>query len=229
MWLLATLLPTGLTAGEIRNWCGSRPNSTLVFGMVTKGNAELTLKLWRPTFDTYLTKSTSAYGCQTRLLPLEFDSYDAKTANQEIDFIFPNPTAFTEMKDRYGVQEFLSVKRNFGADQVRVTTSLPAAHPSASVGAREGQEQGTNQSHSQPQPGTRSVRWRRRPRVGRAHRHSDAGRHGAWCLVYRLWLGCHRLCTRRRSVGVAGAMAGRVRRGWGSRWRGHAVGHRLCH
>ena len=90
MWLLATLLPNGLTMGEIRDWCGSRQNSPLVFGMVFKGNAELTLARWRPTFDTYLSDSTSAYGCQTRLVPVEFDSYDAKTANHEIDFIFPN-------------------------------------------------------------------------------------------------------------------------------------------
>eukprot|EP00966_Prymnesium_polylepis_P103549 2397556-Prymnesium_polylepis.1 len=59
----------------------------------------------------------SDYGCATKLIPLQFDTYEAHTANRTIDFIFPNPTAFQEMKSKYGVHEFLSVKRNFGADQ----------------------------------------------------------------------------------------------------------------
>ena len=36
-----------LTIEEINAYCASLPNSTLVIGMVTKGNAELTLQRWR--------------------------------------------------------------------------------------------------------------------------------------------------------------------------------------
>ena len=117
--LVASLLrySSGLTVNEIRDYCGTLPNSTLIIGMITKGNTELTLQRWRLTFETYLTHSMSAYGCATKLIPLQFDTYEAHTANRTIDFIFPNPTAFQEMKSKYGVHEFLSVKRNFGADQ----------------------------------------------------------------------------------------------------------------
>ena len=71
----------------------------------------------RPTFDDYLTKGLSQYGCKTKLVPLGFDDYTNKTRDKEIDFFFPNPTAFQEMKEMYGVHEFLSVKRNFGENQ----------------------------------------------------------------------------------------------------------------
>lgn len=36
-----------LTIEEIRSYCASLPNSTLIIGMVTRGNAELTLTRWR--------------------------------------------------------------------------------------------------------------------------------------------------------------------------------------
>ena len=38
---------SALTIEEIKSYCASLPNSTLVIGMVTKGNAELTLQRWR--------------------------------------------------------------------------------------------------------------------------------------------------------------------------------------
>jgi len=109
--------PVVTTASDIRAYCAALPNNTLIIGMVTKGNTELTLQRWRPTFDAYLSASTSKYGCLTRLVPLEFDSYTTATVNKEIDFIFPNPSAFQEMQNLYSVHEFLSVKRNFGAEQ----------------------------------------------------------------------------------------------------------------
>ena len=61
----------------------------------------------------------SSYGCKTKLVPLSFDDYTNKTRDKEIDFIFPNPTAFQEMKELYDIHAFLSVKRpnNFGGDQ----------------------------------------------------------------------------------------------------------------
>lgn len=110
-------LSSSLSAAEIRAYCSSLPNQTLIIGMVTKGNAELTLQRWRPTFQNYLSNFTIAYGCHTTLVPLEFDTYEPMTASKQIDFIFPNPTAFQEMKTKYGIVEFLSVKRNFGEDQ----------------------------------------------------------------------------------------------------------------
>eukprot|EP00965_Chrysotila_dentata_P117520 3883148-Pleurochrysis_carterae.AAC.2 len=69
-------------------------NNTIVIGMVTKGNTELTLARWRPTFETYLTSEIEKYGCRTRLVPLQFDTYETATRNKTIDLIFPNPTAF---------------------------------------------------------------------------------------------------------------------------------------
>ena len=36
-----------LSIEEIKAYCASLPDSTLVIGMVTKGNAELTLQRWR--------------------------------------------------------------------------------------------------------------------------------------------------------------------------------------
>lgn len=118
LWTLGLIsFAAALTVGEIREYCDALPNQTLVIGMVTKGNTELTLERWRPTFETYLTESLTEYGCRTKLIPLEFDTYESHTANKTIDFIFPNPTAFQEMKTKYGVSEFLSVKRNFGEDQ----------------------------------------------------------------------------------------------------------------
>ena len=47
---LFSAVPEGaeaLTIEEIKAYCASLPNSTLVIGMVTKGNAELTLQRWR--------------------------------------------------------------------------------------------------------------------------------------------------------------------------------------
>ena len=103
---------------EIIEMCASLTNQTLVFGMITKGNTELTLQRWRPTFEEYLgEKITGEYGCRTRLIPLQFGTYMEHTRNQTIDFIFPNPTAFQEVKDLFDVHEFASVKRNFGEDQ----------------------------------------------------------------------------------------------------------------
>lgn len=64
-----------------------------------------------------MTNGLSTYGCKTKLVPLEFDDYTTKTRDKEIDFIFPNPTAFQEMKELYDVNAFLSVKRNFGVGQ----------------------------------------------------------------------------------------------------------------
>lgn len=101
---------------EIQEFCANLDNNTLVIGMVTKGNTELTLSRWSMTFETYLSSELAQYGCRTKLIPLEFDTYESHTKNATIDFIFPNPTAFQEMQTLYGVHEFLSVRRNFGAN-----------------------------------------------------------------------------------------------------------------
>jgi hypothetical protein len=43
----APRLADALTVEEIRAYCQTLPNKTLVFGMITKGNVELTLQRWR--------------------------------------------------------------------------------------------------------------------------------------------------------------------------------------
>lgn len=107
------------TADKIKQICESLPNKTIVIGMITKGNVELTLQRWNRTFENYLTTdmTDNGYGCKTRLVPLGFDDYDAAIANKDIDVFFPNPTAFQEMKDKYNIKEFLSVTRKFGDNQ----------------------------------------------------------------------------------------------------------------
>uniref|UniRef100_A0A7S4BYK1 Tyrosine-protein kinase ephrin type A/B receptor-like domain-containing protein n=1 Tax=Chrysotila carterae TaxID=13221 RepID=A0A7S4BYK1_CHRCT len=112
-----TNVALALSIDSVKLLCSQFENNTIVIGMVTKGNTELTLARWRPTFETYLTSEIEKYGCRTRLVPLQFDTYETATRNKTIDLIFPNPTAFQEMKDKYGVHEFVSVKRNFGEDQ----------------------------------------------------------------------------------------------------------------
>jgi hypothetical protein len=109
----------GMTADAIKAVCDGLPNKTIVIGMVTKGNVELTLQRWRPTFEDYLTSAMAdfGYGCRTRLVPLGFDDYEEHTANKSIDIIFPNPTAFQEMQDQYDVHPFLSVTRKFSGNQ----------------------------------------------------------------------------------------------------------------
>ena len=77
---------------EMRAMCAKFPNSTLTIGMVTKGNTELTLQRWRPTFEGFLTNSTKSYGCYAKLVPLQFDTYTNMTRDKKIDYIFPNPT-----------------------------------------------------------------------------------------------------------------------------------------
>jgi len=121
IFLLLVLLSDyvfALSRDEIAALCASFFNSTVKIGMVTRGSTQLILDRWTPTFETYLTASLSEYGCQTQLVPLDFDTYDDLVKNQAIEFVFPNPTAFQELKDKYGVNEFLSVRRNFGEDNV---------------------------------------------------------------------------------------------------------------
>ena len=79
--VLASSIATSdaLTITEIKEYCAQLPNRTLVIGMVTKGNTELTLQRWRPTFDDYLTTNLVQYGCRTKVVPLQFDSYNNKT------------------------------------------------------------------------------------------------------------------------------------------------------
>lgn len=112
-----TLHGREMSVNGIRAYCRHLQAATLVIGIITKGNTELTLQRWQPTFETYLSRSLQPYGCATRLVPLHFHTYEALVANRSIDFIFPNPTAFQEMKAKYGVQAFLSVKRNFAGNQ----------------------------------------------------------------------------------------------------------------
>ena len=116
-WLVCLASVQALSRDDIAALCARFPNSTMTVGMVTKGNTELTLRRWRPTFEDYLSSSLASYGCRSKLVPLQFDTYENMTANGEVDFVFPNPTAFQELKDKYNIHEFLSVKRNFGADQ----------------------------------------------------------------------------------------------------------------
>ncbi len=118
LFLSSCLTPsTALSQDDIAALCASFPNSTVSIGMVTRGSTQLILDRWSPTFETYLTDRLEKYGCRTKLVPLQFDTYDDMVKEQKIEFVFPNPTAFQELKDKYGVHEFISVKRKFGDSQ----------------------------------------------------------------------------------------------------------------
>lgn len=117
-WLTLFSAPhvAAVSKADLQEMC-AKLNSKLRIGMVTRGNTELVLERWRPTFETYLSNELADYGCRTELLPLQFDTYENMTRDQEIEFIFPNPTAFQELADKYGLSPVLSVKRNFGSEQ----------------------------------------------------------------------------------------------------------------
>ena len=111
-----TASAAALSKEDITSICASFPNSTIRIGVITKGNAAKAMKEWPPTFVDYLGGKLAKYGCKTRVVPLDFHEYDDHTREKKIDFLFPNPTCFQEMKEKYGVHEFISVKRNWGGD-----------------------------------------------------------------------------------------------------------------
>mmetsp|Transcript_18159 Transcript_18159/g.55511 ORF Transcript_18159/g.55511 Transcript_18159/m.55511 type:complete len:737 (-) Transcript_18159:316-2526(-) len=113
-----------LSKDDIIELCNGFPGNTIRIGVVTKGNLEKTLARWPATFETYLQEELADYGCNTTMVPLDFDVITPYTRDQEIDFIFPNPSAFVDLKEQFGINEFVSVKRNFAPQGSNETQEL---------------------------------------------------------------------------------------------------------
>ncbi|MFE4107277.1 response regulator [Almyronema epifaneia] len=76
-------------------------------GVMAIRGVEQTHKQWQPTID-YLSRQISGY--QFELVPLEFDTLEDLIANQQIDFVLPNPGMYVELETLYGARRIATLK-----------------------------------------------------------------------------------------------------------------------
>ena len=81
-------------------------------GMVNVGvmairGVEATKLKWQPTID-YLSKTVPGYTFS--LVPLTFDSMEAIIANEQVDFVLPNPGMYVELEWTYGARRIATLK-----------------------------------------------------------------------------------------------------------------------
>ncbi|NER91785.1 MAG: PhnD/SsuA/transferrin family substrate-binding protein [Moorea sp. SIO1G6] len=76
-------------------------------GVMAIRGVDHTKTKWQPTLE-YLSETISGYVFQ--LVPLEFDTLEEIVANQEVDFVLPNPGMYVELEWIYGARRIATLK-----------------------------------------------------------------------------------------------------------------------
>ncbi|MEL7036470.1 MAG: PhnD/SsuA/transferrin family substrate-binding protein [Cyanobacteria bacterium J06592_8] len=82
-------------------------SQTIRVGVMAIRGVEATQKKWQPTLD-YLSEKIPGY--TFKFIPLEFDTIEDLVANQQVDFVLPNPGMYVELEWVYGARRIATLQ-----------------------------------------------------------------------------------------------------------------------
>ncbi|MDY7020637.1 MAG: PhnD/SsuA/transferrin family substrate-binding protein, partial [Cyanobacteriota bacterium] len=103
---MSTPISTPVRIANSNNNLNSESQTIRVGVMAIRG-VEATQKKWQPTLD-YLSEKIPGY--TFKFVPLEFDTIEDLVANQQVDFVLPNPGMYVELEWVYGARRIATLQ-----------------------------------------------------------------------------------------------------------------------